>query len=113
MNPFQKLFLVCDSADQFIESSKDPNLQDETIQFSILGCLLSIEEILDKGRIPAAAAENAVNDDKLLVNKRMDKIRGDISELLKKLAEQYGKEKVTDYLQSRARSISTNWINSF
>lgn len=113
MNPFQKLFLVCDSADQFIESSKDPNLQEETIQFSILGCLLSIEEALDKGRISAAAAENAVNEDKLLVNKRMDQIRGEIADLLKKLASQFGKERVTDYLQSRARNISTNWVNTF
>lgn len=113
MNPFQKLFLVCDSADQFIDASKDLSLQDETIQFSILGCLISIEEILDKGRIAAAAAENAINDDKLLVNKRMDQLRRDISELLKKLAGLYGKEKVTDYLQSRARNISTNWMNTF
>lgn len=109
MNPFQKLFLVCDSADQFIEASKDPDLQNETVQFSILGCLISIEEVLDKGRISAASAENAVNDDKLLVNKRMDQIRGDISELLKKLAGIYGKEMVTDYLQSRARNIGLNW----
>ncbi len=113
MNPFQKLFLVCDSADQFIETSKDPSLQDETVQFAILGCLISIEEVLDKGRIPSAVAENAVNDDKLLVNKRMDQIRGDISELLKKLAGLYGKERVTDYLQSRARNIGLTWINSF
>ena len=113
MNPFQKLFLICDSADQFIEVSKDPSMQDEFLQFSILGCLISIEEILDKGRTPSAVSKNASKDDMHLVNKKMDQIRREISQLLRKLAETYGKEKVTDYLQARVRGLSTNWMNAF
>lgn len=111
--PYTKLFLVCDSAEQFIEASKDPERQDEFRLFSILACLLATEEILDKGRNTVSFDEGPNQDDKQLVNKRMDKIRGDIVELLKKLAEIYGKEKVTDYLQSRTRGIQSNWFNSF
>jgi len=112
MNPYQKLFLICDSADQFVEASNDPATQDEFIQFSILGCLLAAEEILDKGRI-AASVGNSDTEDKQMVNQRMDKLRGDIAKLLKKLSGQFGKEKVIEYMQSRVRNMQTAWINSF
>lgn len=111
MNSYQKMFLICDSADQFIEASNDPATQDEFVQFSILGCLLAAEEILDKGRI-AASVGDSNPEDKQVVNQRMDKLRSDIAELLKKLSGQFGKEKVVEYLQSRARSIQTAWIES-
>lgn len=112
MNPYQKLFLICDSAEQFVKSSNDPATQDEFIQFSILGCLLAAEEVLDKGRIVASIGDTD-QEGKQAVNQRMDKLRIDISELLKKLSEQFGKEKVIEYLQSRIRNIQTAWINSF
>ncbi len=113
MNPYQKLFLICDSADQFIEASNDPTKQEEFIQFCILGCLLSAEEILDKGRNVASNPESPNRDDKNTVNQRMDKLRGDIVVLLKKLSGLYGREKVVEYLHSRTRSMGLLWVNSF
>jgi hypothetical protein len=112
-NPYTKLFLVCDSAEQFVEASKDPERQDEFRLFSILACLLAAEEILDKGRNAVSFDEAPNQNDKQLVNKRMDKIRGEIVELLKKLSEIYGKEKVTDFLQSRIRGMQNIWFSSF
>ena len=112
MNSYQKLFLVCDSADQFLKESNDISAQNEIVQFSILGCLLAIEEILDKGRISASVGEFKPEDKKML-NQRMDALRGNIVEFLKKLSGQFGKDKAVEYLQSRVRGMQGAWVNSF
>jgi hypothetical protein len=112
MNPYQKLFIICDSADQFFLEINDSAKQDEFIQFSILGCLLATEEILDKGRISAGIGE-PYTEDKQILNQKIDKLRANIIDLLKKLSVRFDREKVIEYLQSRARGIQTAWINSF
>lgn len=112
MNSYQKLFLICDSADQFLADSNDSAKQDEFVQFSLLGCLLAAEEILDKGRISASLGESN-HEDKQVLNQKMDKLRADIVEFLKKLSGQFGREKVVEYLQSRVRGIQTAWMDSF
>lgn len=107
-NPYSKLLLICDVAEQFIADSKNPDIQEDMLK-SILGCLLSAEDILDKGRsiiYRGATAEFA--EDKRMVNERMEAIRSEIVALMKRI----GKSEVTALLDSRANRTRAEWVQN-
>jgi len=107
-NPYSKLLVICDVAEQFIADSKNPDIQEDMLK-SILGCLLSAEDILDKGRsiiYSGATAEFA--EDKRTVNDKLETVRSEIVALMKRI----GKNEVTALLDSRANRTRTEWIQN-
>lgn len=105
-NPYTKLLSVCDSAEQFIADSKDPNIPEDMLT-RILACLISAEEILDKGRsVMQPGASFEFEEDKRKVNERMDAIRSETFDLMQRI----GKAKVTEMLDYQARQNRTRAV---
>ena len=111
-SPIVNLLDVLNVADYFLATSKKDDFQSDYLQFSILECLISLEDILDKGRgVVAFDGGSFLGEAKEEVNKKIDKLRGDIAEFIQKLVNQFGKEKVAAFFQERIGWAQTSWVH--
>ena len=105
-NPYIKLLLICEAAEQFIAASQE-KATDKDMLVKIAMCLISAEEILDKGRsvVPVGAPFEFIEDVRS-VNKRMDAIRSEICNLTSRLDTQT----IADMLEARSRNTRLQFI---
>jgi hypothetical protein len=105
-NPYHKLLLVCGAAEEFIAASKTPDIEKDDL-LRIMDCVISAEEILDKGRAlaqPGSAAK--FRADRQNVDKRMDAIRSESIHL----AQRIGRADMMELVLYRGKQTRMQWV---
>ena len=110
-NPLVHLLEAANIADYFLMTSKKEDLQSDYVQFSVLESLIALEDVLDKGRGVVAMDAGYSSEGKEEINSRMDNLRNSITELIKKLIDRFGKEKVSEFFMERVNRIQTEWFH--